>query len=145
MIATFTNHSRTLTIGRAPRGGIEFNGRAYKGGQFCPLAAVVKPICGGAPRGPVALEGSEKQISWAGEIRSARLAFADEMIEDGAEGFVAYRDWLASQGDAAFWIETRRIGNDALKSAWEAHRGGTCHMDARLIDQMVGRITVAGW
>lgn len=47
MLTTFTNRGRTIQIGRAPKGGIEFGGKVYRGGQFCPIAAL--PIRGGAP------------------------------------------------------------------------------------------------
>lgn len=47
MLATFANRGRQIQIGRAPKGGLEFGGRFYRGGQFCPVAAL--PIGGGAP------------------------------------------------------------------------------------------------
>lgn len=49
MLAILTINGRERLIGRAPKGGVEYNGKVYRGGQFCPLAAAIPPVRGGAP------------------------------------------------------------------------------------------------
>lgn len=49
MLTTLTINGRERVIGRAPKGGIEYNGKTYRAGQFVPAAAFVPPVRGGAP------------------------------------------------------------------------------------------------
>lgn len=77
----------------------------------------------------IELTGSEKQIKWANEIRAKFLADLDtyvaetvsraggaisigkadtEIVGDISDIFARFRDRLASQGQAAWWIDQRQ-------------------------------------
>lgn len=64
MIVTLTSKSgRKVQIGRAPKGGLEFGGKTYRGGQFCPLAAL--PIAGGEPETVKVPETTADLLAWS--------------------------------------------------------------------------------
>lgn len=98
---------KTYHVGRAPKGGIEYGGKSYRGGQFCPLAAVVPAVCGGAPEPeaaeePGVLVESDSCLSNSGYHRSG----------GGRSG--AARWWL--RGEAGF-VEVPSCRGDSLFSA----------------------------
>jgi hypothetical protein len=116
---TFTR--KNTTIGRAPKGGLEFNGRIYRGGQFCPLAAVIPPVCGGAPEAeelPILRGGSVKQAAYAEDLRARTLArwekelatyrnsfcTPEELEADKAE-YRAAIDFARGQDSCRFWLD----------------------------------------
>jgi hypothetical protein len=61
---------------RAPKGGMvsTVNGRFYKGGQFIPLFSNPVEVK------PVPLEGSTRQVLWAGRLRSQAIARLEDEI-----------------------------------------------------------------
>jgi hypothetical protein len=112
MTITFTSKSgKRFVIGRAPKGGIVYNDKFYKGGQFCPAAAV-------EPKLPTLRGGSVKQAAYAEDLRTRTLArwekelatyrnnFAtpEELEQDKAE-YRAAIDFAAKQDSCRFWLD----------------------------------------
>lgn len=68
------------------------------------------------------LAGSEKQVSWAEDIRRKAIVAVEELDIGGPEAMAdALRDALYGQTDAGWWIDNRRWSNPAnwLKAAAE--------------------------
>lgn len=107
MLATFTtSRGRKVQIGRTPKGGIEFHGRTYRGGQFCPIAAL--PLAGGAPAfatrreaadaiaEALEAEGYDARPWYAGEVARVYVKRHEHLGRKGRKtsdhGFIEIRD-----------------------------------------------------
>ncbi len=98
------------------------------------------------------LEGSEKQIAWAQDIRRQFLAFALEERSHkdpalpGIHGqeyladFECYFDWLKSQNQAKWWIERRSRTTDRF-----FYRKWKQWIDASLTNKLPLGISFEDW
>lgn len=78
---------------------------------------------------PTKLTGSEKQVSWASKIRDSRMSYIDrevKALEDNRTGYspktneerkqiyLQAKDYLSSEADAGWWIDTRSKFGDYM-------------------------------
>ena len=68
-----------------------------------------------------ALNGSEKQVAWAEDIRYKLYLEIRKYILDFEENetTIAFLDWVEQQTDAGFWIEHREMRPTEFVAEWE--------------------------
>ena len=122
-------HTDTVQIyGTNTHGERERKAASY-GYRDCPACQAAKAGQANKDAGLATLEGSDKQVAWAEEIRGKYMPrYAQERQEWAEHGATAEQlakvdkvlAWLKGQTSAAWWIDNRFSSSTALRAATKA-------------------------
>ena len=122
-------HTDTVQIyGTNVHGERERKAASY-GYRDCPACQAAKAGQANKDAGLATLEGSDKQIAWAEEIRGKFMPMLDQERQGCADhGATAEQlakidtvlAWLRGQKSAAWWIDHRLSSHTALRAAGQA-------------------------
>lgn len=105
---------------------------AWYGTIDCPKCQAANTVKANRDAGMASLEGSEKQVAWAEDIRGEILPELDherqECAEHGATDVQlaqidAVLAWLKGQKSSAWWIDHKFTPHTALRAAVKAVKG----------------------
>lgn len=122
-------HEATVQINGTNVHGEREKKAAWYGTIDCPKCQAANTIKANKDAGMADLEGSEKQVAWAEEIRGKYMPrYAQERQEWAEHGAtdeqLAKVDkvlaWLKGQTSAAWWIDNRLSSSTALRAATKA-------------------------
>jgi hypothetical protein len=84
----------------------------YLGRGDCPACASAKAAERSKLAGLPALQGSDKQIAWAQDIRATKLAELPpiKLRHPETERMQGYVEALKARSEAKFWIDNRNVG-----------------------------------